>query len=95
MISLFLTGNFDVNSISFLLKKSLFALTTKDKEITIEITNKHSDINDCSAFSYTTIFLKMFVSIYKSIATNIKENNNVAPRVIIFFLKEPPLKNSL
>ena len=95
MISLFLIGNFAVSSISFLLKKSLFALTINDKAKIIEIMNKHNDINEGSAFSYTIIFFKMLVSMYKSIATNIRENNNFIPNVAIFFLKEPPLKNNL
>ena len=95
MISLFLIGNLDVNSISFLLKKSLFALIVNDKMSTTDITNRNRDINDCSAYSYISIFFNMLISINRSIATNTRANNNLIPSDIIFFFKDPPLKNNL
>ena len=94
-MSLFLIGNLLVNSISFLLKKSLLHLTINDNIKITDITNRNNDIIDCSAYSYMLIFLSTLIRINKSIATNINANNNLTVSAKNFFLKLPPLKNNL
>ena len=95
MISLFLIGNFEVSSISFLLKKSLLHLTVKESINITDMMNKASDIIACSAYSYTLIFCNTLIRMNSKIATNINANNNLTDSDKNFFLKLPPLKNNL